>query len=122
MENESIMKQVEKLSKNLSACVEMLSAIGDETRQHLVLEIIKLGKCEGVRVGRITETTDLSRSTISHHLKILKDAGLIKVRHDGTMNFYYFAPEAGMFDHLTEALQASIEIAKALPEKTEENE
>ena len=116
------MKQVEKLSKNLSACVEMLSAIGDETRQHLVLEIIKLGKCEGVRVGTITETTDLSRSTISHHLKILKDAGLIKVRHDGTMNFYYFAPEAGMFDHLTEALQASIEIAKALPEKTEENE
>ena len=37
----------------------------------------------------ITEQTSLSRPAVSHHLKILKNAGLISIRRDGTRNYYY---------------------------------
>ena len=93
MEHEAVMRQVEQLSKGFAACSQMLAAIGDETRQHLILEMIRIGNCGGIRVGEITEKTNLSRPAVSHHLKIMKDAGLIKVRREGTKNYYYFDPE-----------------------------
>ena len=40
--------------------------------------------------SRITRKTNLSRPAVSHHLGILKDAGLIDVRREGTKNYYYF--------------------------------
>ena len=39
----------------------------------------------------LTEYTSLSRPAVSHHLKILKDAGLISVRREGTCNYYYLS-------------------------------
>ena len=53
MENDVAARQVEQLSKDFAACSKMLSAIGDETRQHLILEMLKIGDCGGVRVGKI---------------------------------------------------------------------
>ena len=72
------------LAENFSASAKILTAIGDETRQHLILEMMKMGNCSGVRVNEITEKTHLSRPTVSHHLQILKDAGVLKVRREGT--------------------------------------
>ena len=43
----------------------------------------------GKSVITLTASTKLSRPAISHHLKVLKDCGLIKARKDGTHNFYY---------------------------------
>ena len=43
----------------------------------------------GLNVNEITRRTSLSRPAISHHLKILKDAGLVGVRQEGTANYYY---------------------------------
>lgn len=43
----------------------------------------------GLRVGEITEKTHLSRPAVSHHLRILRDAGVILMRKEGTKNFYY---------------------------------
>jgi len=40
-------------------------------------------------VGEITKQTHLSRPAVSHHLKILRDAGVILMRKEGTKNFYY---------------------------------
>ena len=45
----------------------------------------------GLNVKEITEYTSLSRPAVSHHLKILKDAGLISVRREGTCNYYYLS-------------------------------
>ncbi|HBE86677.1 MAG TPA: ArsR family transcriptional regulator [Lachnoclostridium sp.] len=44
---------------------------------------------QGMNVKEITEMTRLSRPAISHHLKILKTAGLVNVRQEGTANYYY---------------------------------
>lgn len=48
-----------------------------------------LGTFGGMRVGEVTQHTHLSRPAVSHHLKILKDAGIVKFIKRGTMNFYY---------------------------------
>lgn len=58
-------------------------------------------------MGEITAKTNLSRPAVSHHLRIMKDAGLIKVRKESTMNFYYFDPEMQSLARLAAALQRS---------------
>ena len=53
---------IEKLSSDFKSCQKILCAIGDENRQHLILEMMKMEKCSGVRVGEITEKTHLTKS------------------------------------------------------------
>lgn len=114
-------EKIYKLADEFSACSKLLIAIGDETRQHLILEMMKMGDCGGARVGEITEQTNLSRPAVSHHLQIMKDAGIVKVRKEGTMNFYYFDPEMGAIDRLISTLQLAKEVTKALPDRSGED-
>lgn len=101
------------LADEIKAVQKVMIALGDENRQHLILEMMQMGNCSGVRVGEITEKTHLSRPAVSHHLQILKDAGIVKMRREGTRNYYYF-------DADTEAMDAVITMAlhaKAIMEK-----
>ncbi len=110
-------KEVLCLAEKFASCKQMLVAIGDETRQHLILEMMKIGKCSGVRVGEITEKTNLSRPAVSHHLQIMKNAGIVKVRKEGTKNYYYFDPEMESFENLVSTLQLAVDISKRLPNR-----
>lgn len=98
-----------------------MTAIGDETRRHIIFEMLKTGRCEGVRVGEITEKTNLSRPAVSHHLQIMRNAGLIAVRKEGTKNYYYFDPQAERMEHLIATLRLATEITKALPNRSGED-
>lgn len=110
--------RVAMLADDFASCTEILTAIGDETRQHLILEMMRFGRCCGVRVCEITERTNLSRPAVSHHLQILKKAGLVKVRREGTKNYYYFDPEMSALGHLISTLQCAMEISRALPDRS----
>lgn len=99
-----IYKEAENISKEFSECAKFLIAIGDETRQHMLIEMIKMKKYRGVRVGEITKKTNLSRPAVSHHLAIMKDVGIVKIRKEGTMNFYYLDVEAKTIRKLIETL------------------
>lgn len=112
-----IHEKVSVLTGEFSACAQLLTAIGDETRLHLIMEMLRIGKCSGVRVGEITEKTNLSRPAVSHHLQIMKKAGIVKVRREGTKNFYYFDPEMEAFERLIAALQLARDISKELPDR-----
>lgn len=79
----------EKFAEQFKSCSGMLSAIGDETRQSIILTLIENAGKGGLRVGEIRMNTNLSRPAVSHHLKVLKDAGVINLRKDGTKNYYY---------------------------------
>lgn len=116
MENQ---EQLAILADNFASCAKILTALGDETRQHLILEMMKMGKCSGVRVCEITERTNLSRPAVSHHLQILKHVGIVKVRREGTKNYYYFDPEMESFEKLIATLQLSMDISKAMPDRSE---
>ncbi len=63
-------------------------AIGDETRQAILKTLIEGPQNPGMRVGEIRLNTHLSRPAVSHHLKILKDAQIVSVRKEGTINYY----------------------------------
>lgn len=115
-------KQVAALAEKFASCTEILTALGDETRQHLILEMMRYGKCSGIRVCEITEKTNLSRPAVSHHLQILKNAGIVKVRKEGTKNYYYFDPEMESFEKLIAVLQLSMDTSKALPDRSGELE
>ncbi len=111
-----IYTDAEKISKEFAECSKFLAAIGDETRQHMLLEMMKMKKCTGVRVGEITKKTNLSRPAVSHHLAIMKDAGIVKMRKEGTMNFYYLDVEAKTIRKLIDTLSHVEDVLIALKE------
>ena len=42
----------------------------------------------GIRVGEIAEKAHLTRPSVSHHLQILKNSGIVSMRKEGTKNYY----------------------------------
>ncbi|CAN5523490.1 hypothetical protein BH09GEM1_BH09GEM1_25350 [soil metagenome] len=65
-------------------------ALGDETRLRL-LEILVDGEHS---VGDLMDQTQLGQSLVSHHLRTLRDAGLVVTRRDGRWIFYGIAEAA----------------------------
>lgn len=109
--------KIAALAEKFAGCSKILTAIGDETRQHIILEMMRIGRCSGVRVGEIAQKSNLSRPAVSHHLQIMKDAGVVKVRREGTRNYYYFDPKTEAFKELITALLLAEEISKELPDR-----
>ena len=59
-------------------------ALGDRTRREIVLRL-----SEGPRpVGELATFLPVSRSAVSQHLKVLKDAGLVEEEPAGTRRIY----------------------------------
>lgn len=69
--------------------VEFAKTLADETRQ----EIMRLCCCRWLSVGEIVEAIALSQPTVSHHLGILRKAGLVHVRREGKQVFYQLNEE-----------------------------
>lgn len=59
-------------------------AIADETRQ----KIMSACCCNWLSVTEIVEKMNVSQPTVSHHLAILREADLVKVREEGKQTFY----------------------------------
>jgi ArsR family transcriptional regulator, arsenate/arsenite/antimonite-responsive transcriptional repressor len=72
---------------------QVFKALGDPVRLRLVSMI---GAREGgeVCVCDLTSAFDLSQPTISHHLKVLREAGLIDSERRGTWVYYRLVPAA----------------------------
>ena len=64
--------------------VEFAKALADDTRQQIMVFCC----CQERGVGEIAEYVGVAQPTVSHHLAILRDAGLVKVRHEGKQTFY----------------------------------
>ena len=87
------------LANKFKAYQKVFIALGDETRQQIFLVLLEHDTV-GMRVPEITKRTHLSRPAVSHHLQILKDAGLINMHRTGTMNYYYIAAAEDCWDGL----------------------
>src|SRR6476660_8872837 len=66
-------------------------ALSDPTRVAIVNQ---LSAADEVCVCNLTAAFDLSQPTISHHLKILREAGLVESTRRGTWGYYRLVPEA----------------------------
>jgi DNA-binding transcriptional ArsR family regulator len=91
-----------------------LTALADPTRRR-VLERLKSGP---LPVGGIAQGLPVSRPAVSQHLKVLKEAGLVSDRAEGTRRIYYIDPRGlaalrayldQFWDKALAAFQAEIE-------------
>lgn len=68
----------------------VFTALGDEHRQRILLTF---APGERLNVGQIAEVSTLSRSAVSHHLKILREAGVLESRKEGKEIFFWISKE-----------------------------
>lgn len=115
-------EEIQRLAEEFESCQKILLALGDGNRQHLILEMMRAAQCGGIRVGEITEKSHLSRPAVSHHIQILKDAGLVKLRREGTKNYYYFGADMDTMDRLIHMLAHAKEIMEHLPDRSGNDE
>ena len=82
--------EVERAMTLFNSCSPLFIALGDEVRQKLILDIGTAESTDenGINVTNLSAMSKLSRPAISHHLKVLKDCGLIKPNKVGTCIYY----------------------------------
>ncbi|HSX21798.1 MAG TPA: metalloregulator ArsR/SmtB family transcription factor [Gaiellaceae bacterium] len=66
-------------------------ALADPTR---VAIVNRLAAADEVCVCDFVAALDLAQPTISHHLKVLREAGLVEASRRGTWAYYRLVPEA----------------------------
>lgn len=106
-----------QLAVDFKKCQKVLAAVGDETRQYLLIIMIQ-SKCTGTRVVDIARNTNLSRPAVSHHIQILKDAGIVKSRKEGRYIYYYLDPNTSEIDTLITLLSTVKNLVKDAPDRT----
>jgi DNA-binding transcriptional ArsR family regulator len=74
-----------------AAARDPFGALGDSNRR----EILRLLSGGDLPVQRIAEAMPISRPAVSRHLRVLKDAGLVRERASGTKRIYHLQ-EQGM--------------------------
>jgi len=67
----------------------LLKVLADETRLEVVRQLMAGPK----HVGQINASLGLEQSLLSHHLRVLREAGLVLAERDGKAVSYSLAPE-----------------------------
>ena len=68
-------------------------------------------------VVNISSMVEMSSPAVSHHLRILKEAGVVAVRREGTRNYYYFDAGSGTLNALDDMLQHAHRLMQYLAEQ-----
>ena len=80
-------KEFKRLQGMFLKCSSLFVALGDVIRQKIMLEVSESG-FDGINVTELASRFKLSRPAVSHHLKVLKDSGLLVSVKKGTQIFY----------------------------------
>jgi ArsR family transcriptional regulator, arsenate/arsenite/antimonite-responsive transcriptional repressor len=75
------------------ASAPIFNALGDSFRQDIVM---LLAQQERLNVTQITDKMPLSRPAVSHHLKVLLQAGLVQMERVSRENFYSLSVDQGL--------------------------
>ncbi len=89
------MAQILKLGKSpraISTRAKQYKALGDETRLELMMALAS--KDESICMCDLTPLSGLAASTVSHHLKLLVDAGLVEREQKGRCAHFLLTPVA----------------------------
>lgn len=85
--HEDVVKRVlesQPAEEELYDLAELFKVFGDSTRIRILHALIETELC----VGDMAQILNLTQSAVSHQLKILKDAKLVKFRREGKIIFY----------------------------------
>lgn len=80
--------------------------------------ILRLVAHDELSAGEIASTFDVTRPAVSQHLTVLKDAGLLSERREGTRRLYRARPEGleGLREFLEDMWASSLDTARRLVE------
>ncbi|HEY5524259.1 MAG TPA: metalloregulator ArsR/SmtB family transcription factor [Clostridium sp.] len=73
------------MKMNYEENAKLIKALADSSR----LKIIDILSCGEMCACDIQEYFDFTQPTLSHHMKVLIDCGLVEARKEGTWNYYY---------------------------------
>jgi ArsR family transcriptional regulator len=90
----------DRLEKDL---VQVFKLLADETRLKILFMLLREGE---LHVSALCDRLEQSQPAVSHHLALLRVAGLISPRRDGKHNFY--SVEKGRFHQIIDELFHSI--------------
>ena len=93
---------------------EALRALAEPRRR----AILRLVSDDELAAGQIAAAFDVTRTAVSQHLTVLRNAGLLTERRDGTRRLYRAQPEglAGLREFLDQMWTSSLEVARDLVE------
>lgn len=75
------------MPSKLERHAEQLGALGHPVRLAILRFVVQAG-AEGASAGDIQAHVDVPASTLSHHLKRLLDAAVLRTRGEGTFHYY----------------------------------
>ena len=81
--NKNYSRAIPETWRDISA---IFAALGDEHRQRILLTF---EPGERLNVGQIAEVSTLARSTVSHHLKVLREAGVLIAEREGKEIYFH---------------------------------
>ena len=83
--------------------LKVAKALSDPTRLRMLHEVTAAGE---ISCGDLAARFPISQPTVSHHLKVLEEAGLVTARREG--QFHYFKAVAGALGAFSRDLDANI--------------
>jgi len=81
--NKNYMRAIPREWRNIS---KVFAALGDEHRQRILLTF---KPAERLNIGEIVAVSTLSRTAVSHHLRILREAGVLQSRKEGKEVYFW---------------------------------
>ena len=78
-------KNRENILEQFRLTTPIFQALGDVNRQQIIMILLKN---DSLNVNQITEQMSISRPAVSHHLKILKQAELVRPNRNGKEIYY----------------------------------
>ncbi len=76
------MKQIPIPDLDLALAASTFAALGSEQRLAVLRTLVRAGP-EGLRIGELGERAGVTGSTLTHHMKILSQAGLVRQEKQG---------------------------------------
>lgn len=91
----------------LNQCIPLFETLKDSNRQHLLVQLVIAGP---QTVGELAESSTLSRTAVSHHIKLLEQAGLIEISKDATRRICSVRTDKWLplLDELSTALKSDL--------------
>jgi len=86
---------LDDVQESFRVCAPVFAALGDPFRQDIIL---LLASAERLNVNEIATRIALSRPAISHHLKVLRQAGLVQMERISRENFYSLTLDDALAD------------------------
>jgi ArsR family transcriptional regulator len=93
--------------ENMDECIKIFKALSDAKRLKIIWLLTNID--EKICVSEIVEVLNEYQYNVSRHLRILREANLIKEVRDGKWVYYHLTPITSEFRHLVQ------EAVKAMP-------